>query len=111
LNSVVIKSIERACVEKAVRNYAQWLRAQFAEVEHILWYGSWVSGSHTPRSDVDVCLIVSSSDMPRRERISKYLPFGFSVGMDLCVFTIEEFERLWEISPQWHQAIINGKAL
>ena len=111
MNSLVIKSIERARVEKAMQDYAQWLRAQFAEVEHVLWYGSWVSGFPTPHSDVDICLIVSSSDVPRRERISKYLPLGFPVGVDLCVFTIEEFERLREISPQWHQAIRDGNAL
>lgn len=108
MNSVVIKSIDKDEVREAVRTYTSHLRRQHPEIERIIWFGSWVTGSPAPGSDVDLCLILSSSDEPRHERISKYLPLGFPVGVDLFTNTKEELERLRETSPGWYQAIASG---
>ena len=56
-----------------------------------------------------LCLIVASASLPLRDRLPKYLPDGFPVGVDLFVYTRAEFERLRENSPGWYQAIISGK--
>jgi predicted nucleotidyltransferase len=111
LNSVVIKSANREEIARAVASYVAQLRAQHSEIERVIWFGSWVDGLPTPGSDVDLCLILSSSDEPIRHRVSKYLPFGFPVGVDLFVYTQKEFERLQAISPGWHAAILGGREL
>jgi predicted nucleotidyltransferase len=108
LSSVVLKSVDRERIEKAVASFAAQLRAQHPEVQRVLWFGSWVNGQPTPGSDVDICLILSSSDIPPRERISVYLPLGFPVGVDLFAYTKDEFERLRESSPGWYNAIAIG---
>ncbi|MGD8750843.1 MAG: nucleotidyltransferase domain-containing protein [Anaerolineales bacterium] len=108
MNSVVIKSIDRDQVREATLSYATRLRQRFPEIERVIWFGSWITGSPTPGSDIDLCLILTSSDQPHRDRISKYLPLGFPVGIDLFAYTKDEFERLRGDSPGWYQAIASG---
>ncbi len=109
LSSVVIKSADRVRIEQAVKNYAARLRAEHPEVERIIWFGSWVTGLPRPGSDVDLCLILSSSDKPIRERVADFLPVGFPVGIDLFIYTREEFERLKEERPGWYKVICSGR--
>jgi predicted nucleotidyltransferase len=111
LNSVVIKSANRAEISQAVASYVTRLREQHPEIEQVIWFGSWVSGLPTPGSDVDLCLVVSSSDQPQQDRAPGYLPVGFPVGIDLFVYTRTEFERLPRTSPGWYRAIAAGKEL
>jgi len=111
LSSVVIKSANREEIAQSVASYAARLREQHREIERIIWFGSWVTGLPMPGSDVDLCLILSSSDRAPRDRIPDYLPVGFPVGVDLFAYTRDEFERLRETSPGWYQAIAAGADL
>ena len=108
MSTVRIRSIDREQVRLAVAAYAHLLRQEHAEIVRIIWFGSWVNGLPSPGSDVDLCLILSSCGKPPRDRISEYLPLGFPVGVDLCVYTLSEFEQLPDRSPGWHQAITSG---
>ena len=111
MNSVVIKSIDREQIQKAVHAYVDELRSLHPEIERVIWFGSWVSGLPSPGSDVDLCLIVSATDKIPRDRSSGYLPLGFPVGVDLVVYTPDELERLRESSPGWYTAITSGKEI
>lgn len=108
MSSVVVKSIDREKVRQAVESYAAQLRREHPEVQRVIWFGSWVSGLPTPRSDVDLCLIVSATSKPPRDRISDYLPFGFPTGIDLFAYTEEELLLLKSSSPGWYRAIASG---
>ena len=107
-NIVVIKSIDRDRINSAVEAYVARLRQTHPEIERTIWFGSWVNGLPAPGNDVDLCLIISASDKPGRERLPDYLPVGFPGGIDLFFYTREEFERLRVESPGWHQAISSG---
>lgn len=109
MHTVVIKSIDRERIQAAVHEYAAQLRLEHPEIQRILWFGSWTTGLPTPGSDVDICLILSHSDTRPRDRISKYLPLGFPVGIDLFAYTQDEFDRLQRSSPGMAQAILSGK--
>ena len=111
MNSVVIRSANREEIAQAVSSYVAHLREQHPEIERVIWFGSWVTGLPVPGSDVDLCLILSSSDNSAQDRISAYLPFGFPVGIDLFAYTRDEFERLQETSPGWYKAIVAGEEL
>jgi predicted nucleotidyltransferase len=111
LNSVVIKSADKEAVAGAVASYIARLRTEHPEVERVIWFGSWVTGLPTPGSDVDLCLILSSSDKPMRDRIPGYLPLGFPVGIDLFAYTRAEFEQLRKRSPGWYATIMSGHEL
>ena len=108
MNSVVIKSIDREQIQNAVETYVLELRSQHPEIERVIWFGSWVSGLPSPGSDVDLCLIVSASDKSPRDRSSGYLPLGFPVGVDLIVYTQDEFDSLQKSSPRWYTVISCG---
>lgn len=92
-----------------MEQYAVWLRANYPEVERIIWFGSWVRGIPTLRSDVDICLVLSHSDVPVRARRPTYLPTSFPTDIDLFPLTREEFEALEQRSPSLFRAIIEGK--
>lgn len=110
-NSVVIKSIDREKIQAAAQTYADHLRRHHPEIEKIIWFGSYIVGLPTPASDVDLCLIITSSDKPVRDRISEYLPLGFPAGIDLFVYTNEEFEQLKHSSPGWSETIRSGQEI
>ncbi len=109
LSSVAIKSANRERITRAVRDYVAQLRAEHVQVERVIWFGSWVNGILTPGSDVDLCLIVSSSEPRPGDRAAAYLPVGFLVGVDLFVYTPAEFEQLRQVSPTWYAAIVAGR--
>ena len=104
----MIKSINRAEIAQAVHAYAYRLHRDFPEITRIIWFGSWVHGHPSPGSDVDLCLVISHTDLPSRDRASHYLPVGFPVGVDLLVYTQEEFERLDQVSPGLKREILKG---
>ncbi len=106
--SVVIKSTDRSRIREAVEAYALRLRQEHPEIRRIFWFGSWVRGDATPGSDVDLCLILSASDKPPRDRLPDYLPLGFPVGLDLHLYTEVELEVLRTASPKWFAALTTG---
>ena len=108
MNSVTFKSVDHEAIKRAVNSFAQKLRQNHPEVERLIWFGSWVTGLPVPGSDVDICLIITSSENSPRDRISKYLPLRFPVGVDLFAFTQAEFERLRKNSPGMYDAISTG---
>ena len=108
MNSVVIKSVDRNQIRLAVDSYAAKIRQQHPEIQRVIWFGSWVTGFPSPGSDVDLCLILTSTDKPPRDRISDYLPPGFPVGLDLFIYTQQEFVDLRQSSPGWYRAISSG---
>ncbi|GBC84191.1 hypothetical protein HRbin11_00613 [bacterium HR11] len=108
MSSVVVRSADRARIAQAVQAYVARLRAEHPEVLRVIWFGSWVRGEATPGSDVDLCIIVARSDKPRWARAADFLPVGFPVGIDLFVYTPEEFERLRTEAPGWYAAIQAG---
>ena len=77
----------------------------------VIWFGSWVTGLPSPGSDVDICLVLTSARKPRHERIVDYLPARFPTGIDLLVYTQEEYDRLESISPGLLEAIQTGKEI
>ena len=110
-HSVVIKSCDHDSVTAAVKRHVDKLRKDHPEIRRVIWFGSWVNGIPTPGSDVDLCLILSSSDKSMRDRVPDYLPVGFPVGIDLFPYTDEEFRRLKKRSPSWHATILSGEEL
>ena len=91
-----------------MRGWAQRIRERRPEVRRVIWFGSRVTGTPAPGSDVDVCVVLAHADKPFRDRIGDYLPYGFPVGVDLFPYTVAELERLGLERPSWHAAIVSG---
>ena len=85
--------------------------AEHPEIESVFWFGSWVTGKPSPRSDVDLCIVVNRSDELRHERIVHFLPLEFPTGLDLVVYTSDEFDALGSDLPAWAAAIRSGRVI
>ena len=109
LSSAAIKYTDPELVACAVRSYATHIRANHLHVRRIIWFGSWIRGTYSPGSDVDICIVVSRSDKPRRDRVPDYLPRSFPVGMDLFVYTSAEWRTLESDHPEWFREINAGR--
>ena len=107
--SVRIRYADPDPIRKAVRQYADALRASRPEVRSLRWFGSWVNGTASVGSDVDLCIVVAHSDQLRRDRLVEYLPERFPVGIDLFVLTEEEFSSLRVEHPSFAAAIDAGE--
>ena len=76
-------------------------------------FGSHATGSAGPESDIDV-IVVAPSDRPVVERPKDYLQAVLAAGkgVDLIVYTPEEFKRLTaEERPFLMRALATGKPI
>ena len=83
------QEIESALPE-VVRRLVQSLRP-----ERIYLFGSSARGDAGPRSDVDILVVIPSSEEPghRRDRAAYHALRGITIAVDVLVWTREEFER------------------
>lgn len=95
----------------AVREHVASIRQRFPLVRRVYWYGSYSAGIPTPRSDVDLCIVLAHDARRPRDRLLDFLPDRFPVGIDLCVVTEEELAALAQSAPGWHRAIVSGRQM
>jgi len=81
-------------VRHALDEYVRVITARHPEIEEIVLFGSLVTGTPVPGSDVDLLIIVSGCDRPFLDRIPIFMPSSFPVGMDVFPYTREEIERM-----------------
>lgn len=108
-SSVRVFSADARLVEIAVTRWAGELRTRHPEIVRVIWFGSWIHGTPTPRSDVDLCLVLEGSDKRFRDRIPDYLPDRFPVDVQLFPYTVSEFARVAVESPSWYREIMRGR--
>lgn len=108
-----VRRVDHAGVTRAVEAWVAIL-AERPEVRRVVWYGSFVTGTPTPRSDVDVCVVVhgTAGAGPRHMRGARYLPAAATPApFDLTVLSEHEFDTLAEWAPAWARAIAGGRVL
>lgn len=81
-----------------MHQYAEQLLSSHPDVEEVVVFGSFADGTYAPGSDIDVLIILRSSDKPVWDRIPEFLPGAFPVGLDLFPYTRAEL-ALKETSP------------
>lgn len=107
--SVKITYFDEEGVWAAVREFAEELARDNPEVERVIVFGSLVRGEAVPGSDVDLLIILKDSDIPILDRMSKYMPQRFPVGVDVFPYTADEVEQMLEDSNFFlKQALAEG---
>jgi len=82
--------VDEQAVRRAMDEYARHLLATRADVEEIVVFGSFTTGTWAPGSDLDVLVVLRDAAAPVHERIPSLLPGRFPVPVDLFPFTRRE---------------------
>lgn len=93
-DSVEIEYFPSGQVWEALRSFVSHLRHQHPEVAKVVLFGSVVRGDCVPGSDVDLLIVLRESSLPFPDRIPRYLPSGFPVGVDVFPYTRDELEQM-----------------
>jgi uncharacterized protein len=94
--SASVTWLDREAALQAATDAALGLAERFPEIEAILLFGSLARGDATPASDVDLLIILSSSDLPFLDRIPRYTPVIAPLGVEALPYTWAEFRRMRE---------------
>lgn len=101
----------RALLEAELARYVQILQEQYAP-ERILLFGSLASGEVGEWSDIDL-VIIKETDQRFLDRVREVMSLlKPRVGMDILVYTPQEFARLSQERPFVRQEMLQkGKVL
>jgi len=92
--SAKITYLDREAVWRALRSLVSRLAKDHPEVLKVAVFGSVARGEAVPGSDVDLLLVLASSDLPFTERFNKYRPERFPLGVEVFAYTQSEMERM-----------------
>ncbi|MBI4288151.1 MAG: nucleotidyltransferase domain-containing protein [Chloroflexi bacterium] len=73
---------------------AKKMARQFPEIERILVFGSVARGQAVPGSDVDLLIVLKESSERPLDRIPRYIPSRFPVGVDVFPYTRQELDEM-----------------
>jgi predicted nucleotidyltransferase len=93
-DSVEIEYFPSGQVWEALSSFVSTLRRQHPEVATVILFGSVVRGDSVPGSDVDLLVVLGESSIPFLDRIPRYLPSSFPVGVDVFPYTCDELEQM-----------------
>lgn len=94
LNSSVLKWPDAKTVDGAVRRWAEKVARQRKEVLSIGYFGSYARGTWGVGSDLDVVIVVESSELPFYRRGAAWDASELPVPADVLVYTAEEWQKL-----------------
>jgi predicted nucleotidyltransferase len=94
LASSVLRWPDATEVDRAVREWGARMSALRPEVVRIGYFGSYAKGNWGPGRDVDLIVIVRSSEEPFERRAARWDTTELPVPADLLIYTEEEWRRL-----------------
>jgi predicted nucleotidyltransferase len=94
LSSSVLKWPNRQSVDAAVRDWAEKILKERKDVQKIGYFGSYARGDWGVGSDLDIVVILDSSDKPMERRAADWSTKDLPVPSDLLIYTIDEWEKM-----------------
>jgi predicted nucleotidyltransferase len=88
------KQTDASVLEEIVNRLVQAL-----EPDAVYLFGSRARGKFDPNSDIDILIVVPSSELPgyKRDRVALRALRGLGVAVDVIVLTRDEFDRKREV--------------
>jgi len=94
LSSSILKWPDAQTVDRAIRDWAHTAAQSHGEVRRIGYFGSYARGDWGVGSDLDVIIIVESSQQAFERRGSAWDLTEFPVPVDVLVYTEKEWQSL-----------------
>lgn len=94
--SVKVTYFDKDLVWRSLRRFVAELAESHPEVQRVLLFGSLARGDAVPGSDVDLLLVLATSDEPFLDRIPRYTPSRFPAPVEVFPYTEGELEALLE---------------
>jgi len=104
LNSFILKWPDAQTVAEAVRHWSQKALLSHYDVMRIGYFGSYARGDWGVGSDLDLIIVVESSDQPFERRASEWDATELPVPADVLVYTDEEWQSL-EQEGRFYQTV------
>ncbi len=99
-------------LERELKRFMAYLKEQDPPPEKVILFGSFARGTRDEWADLDV-VVVQRTELPFIQRTRSLLEgFDPEVGMDILVYTPEEFAALVEERPFFREEILaKGRVL
>jgi len=94
LSSSILKWPDAQTVDRAVRHWATEVAKQCTDILRIGYFGSYARGDWGVGSDLDVVIVVRSSEQPFERRALEWDLTEFPVPVDVLVYTEKEWQYL-----------------
>lgn len=108
-----IISVDREALRKRLEEIAARIRRECPQVREVLLFGSFARGDFTPRSDVDVAVLLNEDGGPFLKRADAFLDYFADLPLDvnLVVYMQDEMERMLAGGNRLAKAIVEGVPL
>lgn len=109
--SVRIFWLDRGAVRARLAEAVGRMAARQPEVERVVLFGSLARGDAAPGSDADLLVVLSQSDLPFLQRITRYMPADAGIGVDIFPYTLDELAGKLAAQPRWAREVAAGVTL
>jgi predicted nucleotidyltransferase len=106
LRSSVLKWPDAAAVDRAVRQWARRLASGRPDVLRIAYFGSYARGDWGVGSDLDLLILVESSQKPFLDRPLDFDLSSLPVPAEVLVYTESEWDALPAQSPRFYATLL-----
>lgn len=93
MSKTVSHTFDLAAVRDRLEKYVRRVSAD-RNVRAIVLFGSLVSEDYAAGSDVDLLVVLDTSDLPFHERLTDYVTAELGVAADVFVYTVGEVEQM-----------------
>ncbi|HHV79367.1 MAG TPA: nucleotidyltransferase domain-containing protein [Firmicutes bacterium] len=106
LSSSVLKWPDRQAVHEALVRWLGNLLGVRTDIQKVGYFGSYARGDWGPGSDLDLIVVLDSSDAPFGERSLGSDILDIPVSVDLLVYTADEWRTLERLNSKFYKTIM-----
>lgn len=110
LNSSIMRWPKRKTVEAALRQWAAREMAGNSRIQRVGYFGSYSRNEASVGSDLDVVIVLDSSNHPFHQRAIAFDFSSIPVPVEAVIYTSEEWDQLEAHSPRFYQ-LLRDKAV
>ena len=106
LRSSVLRWPDRQAVHEAILQWLASLLSTRADVQRIGYFGSYARGDWGVGSDLDLIVILDTSDAPFGQRSLGSDILNIPVSVDLLIYTADEWRSLENLNTKFYKTMM-----